>query len=110
MAKECTPGVVSPPVAATWIVLVNQLNASGVPFTSGGAVIFGSLQGKFGSSLFQAFQSPTKVSEEEKSEAGCHRGKIVSAFHWSYRFFRASTSSGWLAAKLFVSPISFGKL
>ena len=24
-AKECTPGVVSPPVAATWIVFVNQL-------------------------------------------------------------------------------------
>ncbi len=33
--KECTPGVVSPPVAATWMVLRYQSNPSGVPCSAG---------------------------------------------------------------------------
>jgi hypothetical protein len=39
MAKECTPGVVSPPVVATWMVLINQSNPSGVPCAPGAMIL-----------------------------------------------------------------------
>ena len=60
-AKECSPGVVSPPLVATWIVFVSQSNASGVPCRSG-AVIFVRFHGGFESSLLKPFQSPAKTS------------------------------------------------
>src|SRR5947208_16278675 len=97
IVKECVPGVVSPPVAATWIVFVNQLNASGVPCRSG-AVMVVRLQGGFGSSLLNPFQSPARTSGKNSVTllGFCQVGGIVSRVHWAYNFVREVTSSGWI--------------
>src|SRR5438105_2190588 len=109
MAKECTPGVVSPPVAATWIVLVNQSNPSGVP-CSPGAVILVRLQGGDVSSLLNAFQSPAKTILDSGESTVCHRGSIIWVFHCPYSWFREAKFPGWLCAKFWLSLISVDKL
>src|SRR5262249_40343877 len=109
MTKECSPGVVSPPVAATWIVLTNQSNASGVP-CGPGAVILVRLHGKVESSLLKPFQSPVKTIGKSELDPGCHRGAIMSAFHCAYSCSREARSPDWLCAKLLLSPMSVAKL
>src|SRR5439155_18583850 len=80
-AKVCIPGVVSPPVAATWTVFLYQSNASGVPSTAG-AEIQVSCQGSVESSLLNPFQSPAKTSGLILKSEGFHqRGEINSVFH-----------------------------
>src|SRR5215510_3837405 len=109
MANECKPGVVSPPVAATWMVLVNQTNPSGVP-CGAGAVILVRLQGGDVSFWLNPFQSPAKTMLESGGCISCHRGSIIWAFHWLYNWFKEATSPGRVPAKLWLSLISVAKL
>src|SRR5215831_8996761 len=106
MTNECNPGVVSPPLVATWIVLLNQSNPSGLPCAPG-AVIFVRLHGQDGSSLLNAFQSPAKTIRESVAFwFGAHRGSIIWAFHCAYNAFREVTSPGRMLAKFWLSLIS----
>src|SRR5206468_1421213 len=110
MTKECNPGVVSPPVAATWIVLTNQSNPSGLPCAPG-AVMLVRLQGKAESFLLNAFQSPAKtILETPVTNCDCHRGAIIWASHCPYNWLKATTSPGWVCFKLWTSLISVDKL
>src|SRR5438874_850969 len=79
--KECVPGVVSPPVVATWIVLVNQSHPSGVPCAPG-ALTLVSFQGFLESLMLFEFQSPAKIIEPTgKLLCPFQRGAINSVFH-----------------------------
>src|SRR6266513_800755 len=98
MANECNPGVVSPPVAATWIVLAAQSNPSGLP-CGPGAVILVRLQGGEVSSLLKPFQSPAKTILEAGVPMDCHKGSIICASHCPYNW-----------AKFWLSPTSVAKL
>src|SRR5262249_45073532 len=109
MTKECSPGVVSPPVAATWIVLINQSNASGVP-CGPGAVILVRLHGGVVASLLKPFQSPAKTILEIPTSCVSHKGAIIWAFHWLYNWFKEAKSPDRLCAKLLLSLMSVAKL
>src|SRR5438445_13797948 len=109
MTKECVPGVVSPPVAATWIVLVNQSNPSGLP-CGPGAVILVRLQGEEVSSLLKPFQSPAKTILEAGVPMTCHKGTIICASHCPYNWLKAAKSLGRLWAKFWLSPTSVANL
>src|SRR4029453_8625248 len=109
MPKECDPGVVSPPVAATWMALTNQSNPSGLP-CGPGAVNLVRLQGEEVSSLLNAFQSPAKTMLDSGETTVCHRGAIIWAFHCPYNWFKEAKSPGWVPAKFWLSLISVDKL
>src|SRR5262249_23487646 len=111
MANECNPGIVSPPVAATWIVLISQSHPSGLP-CGPGAVIVVRLQGGDVSFWLNPSQSPAKtiLSNGPSTSISCHRGSIIWAFHCAYNAFREVTSPGRLLAKFWLSLISVAKL